>query len=96
MTDEEADAYIRRYDDVGLDPGRDGNRNGLRKHWVEYGKKQKRNKNVETDLSSEEAICYYQRFDDTKNLWAGWTNENKTQAAKIGLIKDHYKNKGIK
>jgi len=65
MSNEEADAYIRRYDDVGLDPGRDGNRNGLRKHWVEFGKEQGRNKTVETDLSDEEALCYYPRFDDT-------------------------------
>lgn len=38
MSDAEADAYIRRYDDVGIDPGNDGNRNILRKHWVTWGK----------------------------------------------------------
>jgi hypothetical protein len=48
MSDEEADAYLRRYPDVG----NWGNRMGARKHWVDFGRKEGRSKALEGDLSN--------------------------------------------
>lgn len=62
MSDEEADAYLRRYPDVG----NIGNRVAARKHWVDYGRKEGRNKAVDGDLSNEEVICYKDFYDDTE------------------------------
>lgn len=62
MSDEEADAYLRRYPDVG----NYGNRVAARKHWVDYGRKEGRNGKVDGDLDNAEVICYKDFYDDTE------------------------------
>jgi len=61
MSDAEADAYVRRYPDVT----KLGDRLGARKHWVDFGKKEGRDKNVEGGMSNAEALCYKDFYDDT-------------------------------
>jgi hypothetical protein len=91
MSDEEADAYLRRYPEVA----NFGNRGAARKHWVDFGQKEGRSKAVEGDLTDEEVICYKDFYDDTDQQW---TIKMKKEpiAKKREWIRNHWNTIGKK
>ena len=91
MSDEEADAYLRRYPEVA----NFGNRGEARKHWVEFGQREGRSKAVEGELTDEELICYKDFYDDTVNQWSV-VMKNEPCSKKKEWIRNHWNTIGKK
>ena len=90
MTDEEATGYLNRYDDVRGQAGL-GNLDGAREHWIQFGMKEGRTKEVQTELSNKEVLAYMNRYEDVKSKFG-----KQSSAELIKSVNEHWKETGMK
>lgn len=90
MTDDEAATYLNRYDDVRGEKGLN-NLAGAREHWVQFGIKEGRVKEVQTELNNKEVLAYMARYPDVKSKFG---KQSSTELIKS--VNEHWKETGSK